>query len=135
MTTTTDTALVSRLREAYDAFARGDLPTVLATMSPGIHWAEPPGSVYPGPFTGTQEVVDGLFSRIPADWTLFSVTLERFLPSGNTVVTVVRYDVTHATTGRSATVHGVHVWDSDGERFTAFEGFHDTHVLRDAAGA
>ncbi|GAA4963670.1 nuclear transport factor 2 family protein [Pseudonocardia tropica] len=132
--TTSLTAPVTLLREAYDGFARGDLPAVFGAMSPDIRWTEPVGSVYPGPFTGPQEVVDGLFSRLATEWTAFVVTPERFLPSGSTVVVNVRYEVTHAGTGRSAAVRGVHVWESDGERFTAFEGFLDTHVLRVAAG-
>jgi len=31
---------VSLLKNLYDAFGRGDIPTVLGTMSPDIHWYE-----------------------------------------------------------------------------------------------
>ena len=33
-------------RDVYDAFSKGDVPTVLAAMAPDIRWEEPASSPY-----------------------------------------------------------------------------------------
>src|SRR5262249_30007343 len=50
------------LRSAYDAFARGDIPTVLQTLAEDIAWHVPGRSPLSGDYRGHEEVV-GFFSR------------------------------------------------------------------------
>lgn len=56
---------VTTVRGAYDAFARQDIPAVLATFDPGIDWHCPDELPYGGRFHGPEEV-DGL-DGWPAD--------------------------------------------------------------------
>ena len=122
------------LREGYDAFARGDIPSVLALPADDVRWTEPAGSDYAGTFVGPQQVMENVFARVGAEWTSFAVVPERFLPCGDTVVVIVRFEVTHATTGRSAVARAAHVWEFADGKVVALEMLADTHLMREAAG-
>ena len=43
---------VQMMRDLYDAFGRGDIPTVLAAMDPGIEWHEAEGNTSPATSRG-----------------------------------------------------------------------------------
>lgn len=47
------------LRGAYEAFARGDVPTVLAVLAPDISWTEAEGFPYGGTYVGPEAVLTG----------------------------------------------------------------------------
>jgi ketosteroid isomerase-like protein len=51
------------VRRAYDAFTRGDMPSMLANFSPDIHWHSPEGTPWGGTYDSPKEVVE-LFRRI-----------------------------------------------------------------------
>ena len=76
-TVTDNTTLV---RGAYEAFARGDVPTVLGLFDEQIEWNEAEGNPWhPGrPFIGPQQVVEGVFARIPESWEDFQIQTDRF---------------------------------------------------------
>jgi len=42
------------IRAIYDAFATGDIATVLGALDPKIEWIEAAGSAYAGTYTGTR---------------------------------------------------------------------------------
>jgi ketosteroid isomerase-like protein len=52
------------LKGLYQAFANGDVPTVLAAMDEDIEWNEAEGNPYnlSHPFVGTSAVVEGVFA-------------------------------------------------------------------------
>ena len=52
----------------YEAFAKGDAPTVLGAMDPGIEWTEAEhGAFWPGhSFIGPEAVLEGVFARTRA---------------------------------------------------------------------
>ncbi len=57
---------VTFLKSLYDAFGRGDIPTVLGAMSPDIHWHKaegnpcmPGGKAWAGPDTAKLQDVMG----------------------------------------------------------------------------
>ena len=55
---------VQMMRDLYDAFSRGDIPTVLGAMDPGIEWHEAQGNPYdPGkPWRGPDAVMQNLLT-------------------------------------------------------------------------
>jgi hypothetical protein len=59
--------LVKRL---YDAFAEGDVETVLACMSPEVVWNEAEGFPYAdgNPYIGPEAVLHGVFARCIEEW-------------------------------------------------------------------
>jgi len=58
---------LATIRSIYDAFASGDVVYALTTFHENVEWNEAEHvTFWPGrPLVGHQEVVDGLFARIP----------------------------------------------------------------------
>jgi len=52
----------------YDAFAKGDVPSVLNSFDPQIEWRKPEGLRYAdrNPYVGPQSIVEGVFQRVLA---------------------------------------------------------------------
>ena len=61
---------VDLIRSIYDAFATGDIPAVVATMSPDVEWNEAENFPYAdnNPYRGPEAVLTGVFGRIATDW-------------------------------------------------------------------
>jgi ketosteroid isomerase-like protein len=62
---------VQLVQATYEAFGRGDLPTVLAVMDPGIEWREAEGNPYQPSgeaWRGPDAIVENLFMKIVADY-------------------------------------------------------------------
>ena len=76
-----------RIRSLYDAFGRGDIPTVLGAMDPNVEWIEPENTIFGerNTFRGPKAVADNVFMRIPQDWNDFRLTVDRVIDSGKTV--------------------------------------------------
>ena len=62
-------ANVELLKSLYAAFGRGDMPTVLAGMSPKIVWNEAEHNPYAdrNPYIGPDAVLKGVFTRLNND--------------------------------------------------------------------
>jgi len=69
------------VRGAYDAYARQDMPAVLATMDPGITWFCPEELPFGGHFAGVAEVVGYLQTMVSA-FDSIEVTADRVLSAG-----------------------------------------------------
>ncbi|HMC39821.1 MAG TPA: hypothetical protein VKI19_09180 [Acidimicrobiales bacterium] len=76
---------VEFMKNLYGAFANGDIPNVLGSMSDDIEWSEAEGNPWNvgRPFVGPQEVVEGVFARIGSEFEGFEVVPDRFLGQGD----------------------------------------------------
>lgn len=119
---------VSIVRQVYDAFARGDVPAVLATFHPHIDWREAEGYAYAdgNPYIGPEAVLHGVFGRLMSDWDGFTVTPREFLPTPDGAVTLGRYAGTNKETGRALDAQFAHVWRVHEGKIRAFQQFTDT---------
>ena len=129
------TDVVTRL---YDAFGRGDIPTVLELFHSEIQWHEAEGSPYhPGPegWVGPDAIVSNLFEKMGADWTEFAVHPKAFHDSGDVVTVEVRYAATHAVTGRILDAQSCHVWTVNDGKITSFQQYMDTAQMENVMGA
>ena len=125
-----------KMRELYDAFARGDMPTVLGAMDPQIDWAEPEGlSPMLTSQTGPESVLQNIFGTIPTLWSEFNVDAAEILDAGDVVVGVGVYRAVSQDTGRDLVADFTHVWrfNADG-KITGFRTYTDTHLWREALG-
>ena len=79
---------VETVKGIYQAFATGDVPAVLAALSPDIEWNEAENFPYAdgNPYHGPDAVLNGVFARIGGDWDGFAVEPSEFLDAGDTVV-------------------------------------------------
>lgn len=128
---------VSLMEALYEAFGRGDVPTVLASMDGAIEWYEAEGNPWsPGhPFVGPQQVVEGVFQRIGAEFEQFEVVPTRFLGAGDTVVMEGRYRArSHHATGSPLDAEVVHVWDVRDGKVVRFHQYVDTRQLAAVMG-
>ncbi|MCF1753216.1 nuclear transport factor 2 family protein [Mariniradius sediminis] len=118
----------------YNAFAIGDIPTVLASMDSNIAWNEAEGNLYAdgNPYIGPQAVLNGVFARIGADHEYFNlkdiVLHEMF---NGKVLATLRYDALHKN-GNHYNAQVAHFWTLKDGKVVAFQQYVDTKKLSDA---
>lgn len=129
---------VSLLKNLYDAFGRGDIPTVLGAMSPDIKWHEaeshpyrPSGEAWVGP----DDILNNLFMKLGGEWDGFTVHPRSFHAAGDSVIVEARYSGTYKATGKSMDAQVCHVWDVKNGQVTRFQQYVDTAKLQDTMGA
>jgi ketosteroid isomerase-like protein len=136
--TQTATTSLETVKALYEAFARGDVGTVLGAIADDAEWFEAEGNPwYLGhPFVGPQQIVDGVFARIGDEYEDFRLDIHRFLVDGDTVAALGRYSATsHRATGRPLDAQFVHVWDVRDGTVVRFQQYTDTRQWADVMGA
>jgi uncharacterized protein len=129
---------VQLVREAYDAFGRGDISTVLGLMDPGIEWSEAEGNPYQPSgeaWKGPDAIVENLFLKIAEDFDgTFVIQPKEFHDAGDTVVVEGRYVGTNKKTGKQLDAQVCHVFKIRDGKVTSFQQFVDTAHLQDVMG-
>jgi len=129
---------VTLLKGLYDAFGRGEIPTVLGAMSPDIRWYEAESNPYmPGgeAWVGPDAVLNNLFMKLGTEWDGFAVHPRAFYGAGDSVIVEARYSGTYRATGKSLDAQVCHVWDVKNGKATRFQQYVDTAKLRNVMGA
>lgn len=126
----TATDNVTVLRAAYEAFARGDVPSVLAMLDPAIDWYTPDSIPFGGRFSG-REAVAGFFSALPQHFAELSVEPGTFVDHGDTVVAIGR-NRGRSAGGVSFELPWVHVWTVINGQATTFTEHFDTTKMNAA---
>lgn len=114
------------IRSLYQAFAEGNVPSVLGALSPNVRWTEAAGGPYGGVYVGPQAVLERVFARIGAEWEGFTAKPAEFVCEGSSVVAIGEYSATFKATGKSFKAPFVHVWKFDGETIASFHQHTDT---------
>ena len=116
------------IHSLYEAFGRGDAGTVLGFFDPQIVWREADNFMYAdrNPYIGPQQVAEGIFSRLVSEWEGFTVTPEKLVGEGDTVIAVGRYSGTFRETRRALDAQFAHVWTVEDGRVTRFQQYTDT---------
>jgi len=127
---------VGVVRSVYEAFARGDVPAVLATMDPKIEWNEAENFPYAdkNPYVGPTAVLEGVFARLGGEWEYFKLALEELLDAGDTVVSRGRYDAVYKKTGAKISAQFVHFWKLREGKVLSFQQYTDTLQVAKAIG-
>ena len=128
---------VQTIRSIYEAFEKGDVPTVLSKMDQKIEWREAENFIYAdrNPYIGPQAVLEGVFMRLGSDWESFTVTPEEWLDAGDRVVVLGTYTGTFKATGREVRAQFAHVWSLTGSRVARFQQYTDTRQFAEATGS
>lgn len=116
----------------YEAFAKGDIPTVLGFLSPDIVWTEAEGFPYGGTYTGPDAVLAGVFMRLGTEWDGFAVVPEEFIDGGDVVVALGKYSGTYKATGKSFRANFAHVWQVREGKAIRFVQYVDTLLVQRA---
>ena len=120
------------VQQLYEAFARGDMPGVLATLNPAIEWISAEGAPYPGTFVGPNAIVTNIFARLAGEWDGFRVEPAEFLDAGDYVVALGRHQGTYKSTGRAMSAAFAHVWTVRDGRIVRFRQYADTRKMAEA---
>lgn len=100
------------IRGVYEAFGRGDVPTVLGAMDDQISWneAENAGWSDGNPYIGPNAILERIFMRKGTEIDAFNVTPVNIIDGGDTVAVEGRYTGTVKATGKPLDAQFVHVW-------------------------
>jgi ketosteroid isomerase-like protein len=117
----------------YAAFAKGDVPAVLAGFDSNIEWRDADGFPTGGTYIGPDAVLNGVFMPLVTDWDGFTVTADEVVVSGERVVALGHYDGTYKKTGKSIIrVPFAHAWRMKDGKVTHFQQYTDTHLVQEA---
>lgn len=124
------------VRDAYEAFAKGEIDKVLRLLDDKVEWHEAEHvSYWPGgPFIGPQAVLNGVFARIPQDFDGFRVDVSRIVGCGDSVLAEARYRATVKATGKPLDVQVAHIWDFRGGKVVRWQQYTDTWQFAQATG-
>jgi uncharacterized protein len=120
------------IKAAYDAFAVGDVPTVLVMLDPDIHWTEAAGTAYGDTYHGPDDVVNGVFMRLATEWDGYRVTPDRFVDGGDQIVALGRYGGTFKETGKALDCDFARYWEFRDGKAVRFHQYTDSALWAEA---
>ena len=120
------------VKQVYQAFAEGDIPTVLGFLNPEIDWTEAEGFPYAGTYHGPRAVLEGVFMRLGSEWNDFAAVPDEFIDGGDTVVVLGKYSGTYKATGKSFQANFAHVWTVQDGKAIRFLQYVDTLLVHRA---
>jgi len=124
------------INNLYNAFATGDMPTVLGSMDPKIEWneAESNSLADGNPYVGPDAILTGVFARLGANHDHFGLQdIKVHNMSNNMVLATLRYDAKVKETGKSYNAQAAHLWTLNTEgKIIAFQQYVDTKKLAEA---
>jgi ketosteroid isomerase-like protein len=126
---------VNSIKQVYQAFAEGDVPTVLGALSPEIDWTEAEGFPYAGTYHGPRAVLEGVFMRLGSEWNGFAAIPDEFIDGGDTVVVLGKYSGAYKKTGKSFQANFAHVWKMQDGKAIRFIQYVDTLLVHRALQA
>ena len=121
---------LDKVKNIYQAFSVGDIPTVLATLAPDVHWTEAAGGPYGGISEGPDAVLANVFMKLGTEWDGFSAVPSEFVADGSTIVALGTYTGTYKETGKGFEASFAHVWKFRDGKVFSFEQHTDTFLHR-----
>jgi len=119
---------VQTVKEAYAAFERGDIPSLLNLVSEDVEWSLPgPSDIIPfaGEFRG-REGVGRFFAALGGAEDVEIFEPQEFVAQGDKVVTTGRYRGRIKATGQADDIEFVHVFTVRDGRITNYRQYNDT---------
>jgi ketosteroid isomerase-like protein len=125
---------VNTIRRMYEAFAKGDIPTVIAALDPQVEWWEAENFIYAdgNPYVGPQAVLAGVFMRIGGEWESFAVAPTEVLDAGNAIIAHGHYSGIYKKNGASVRAQFAHLFTFRDGRVVKFQQYTDTAQFREA---
>ena len=120
---------LDKIKAVYDAFAKGDIPTVLEVLSADIEWTEAEGFPYSGTYHGPNSVLDNVFMRLATEWDAYAAAPAEFIDGGDTVVVLGTYSGTYKATGKGFRAGFAHVWRIKDGKAVSFVQYTDTLLV------
>jgi len=118
-----------RINGLYDAFAAGDVDTVLANFTEDIQWSEAENFIYDygEPLVGADAVVEGVFAKLGSEWEYWNLEEKEFFDVGEDRVLVTgRYQAKNKASGKELDAQFAHVWTLRDTLVLSFQQYTDT---------
>ena len=120
------------VQKFYAAFANGDVPTVLGSLSPNIEWTEAEGFPLAGTYIGPDAVLSGVFMRLATEWEGFAAVPHEFIDAVDTIVVLGRYSGKYVATGKPFSADYAHVWKLREGKVVSFRQIVDSALVNEA---
>ena len=122
------------IRGVYEAFGRGDVEAIVATLSDDVDWAAEASSTA-APWWGVRrgkEAVGQFFQDFGSTMEVTDFTPISFAGNDTDVLTMVRFSATARATGKSASMHLHHLFRFTDGKISYYRGTEDTLATVDA---
>lgn len=116
------------VKQAYEAFGRGDLPAVLEHFDEDVEWHAAEGLPWGGVHNGRDAVARNVFGGADCRIRRFPLSHDRFIDSGEFVVALGRYSAKGKESGKPLDAAFAHVWELEDGRLKRY--FHYTDTVR-----
>jgi ketosteroid isomerase-like protein len=126
-------ANVQVVQAAYVAFTRGDIQSILNTLSDDVEWIEPPVEPLGGTYRG-REGVAKFFQKVSETSDFSSFEPREFVAQGDRVVALGHYSATVRATGRVYGCDWAMVFTFTNGKISRFQEFTDTAAYAAALG-
>ncbi|MBS1828197.1 MAG: nuclear transport factor 2 family protein [Acidobacteria bacterium] len=110
----------------YAAFSRGDIPFILAHISPDCRWTAP-GAGIPnaGHYTGPAGVAE-FFQRLAASESITQFEVKEYFTNGSSVIAIGKEACTSIATGKNAVTDWAMLFRVENGQVTEWQSFYDT---------
>lgn len=118
-----------RIKNLYNAFAEGNVPSVLEGLTTDVSWNEAENFIYAdgNPYIGHDAVVNGVFGRIGEEWEYFNLTDKVFMNIEDDKVLVTgRYQAKNKASGKLLDAQFAHLWTMKDTLAASFQQYTDT---------
>ena len=122
------------VQKLYADFAAGKIDDAAAVMDDNLVWNEAENFPYAdgNPYKGFKAVLDGVFTRIMADWEYFHTTNLEFHEMTNDKILVTgRYEAKYKKNGAVMKLQMAHLWTLKDGKITSFQQMADTKGIAD----
>ena len=123
------------VQKLYDAFAEGDVPTILSLFHPDITWNEAENFPYAdrNPYVGPEAILNGIFARIGEEWHYWNLTdISLYDIEGNRVLATGRYQAQYKKNDAKINLQMAHLWRMEDGKIITFQQFADTKGIHKA---
>lgn len=127
---------VKVVQSMYEAFAKGDVPTIIAALDPQVEWWEAENFIYAdsNPYIGPDAVLKGVFMRIAEEWDGFAVAPKELLDAGDTVIGHGYYSGAYKKNGEKVRAQFAHFFTFRDGKVAKFQQYTDTAQFLRAVG-
>jgi len=123
------------VKKLYNAFAEGDVETVMAGFAEDIEWNEAENFVYSdgNPYVGGAAIGEGVFARLGSEWEYWNLeNLQIFNVDTNMVLATGRYKALNKASGKELDAQFAHLWTLRDSLVSSFQQYTDTKQAAEA---
>lgn len=130
-----ETPKAEYVKKIYNAFAEGNIETVLAGFTKDIQWNEAENFIYSdgNPYVGGSAVAEGVFKRLGEEWEYWNLENVQFHNvDTNKVLVTGRYKALNKASSKELDAQFAHLWTLRDSLASSFQQYTDTKQAAEA---